>query len=485
MASPPDAISLAARFVRALGFEPTHDQRRAFEAVARLLLTQEAGACLVLQGAAGTGKTSLLKAVVAVLYELEAHVVLMAPTGRAAKVLAGRTGQEASTLHKVIYDTETSLSGSVRYRPRRNSDPQDAVYIVDEASMIGEDRGESGGSLLHDLVGYVYGEEPGRKLIFLGDPYQLPPVGAPDSPALAVSYLRRNYGLVAGKVQLTEVRRQGVGSGILQVATALREAQDRVREAGEVGPLPTVPHLPDVLALPDTQAVVDTFLERYDPDDPDSVVAVCYSNGIAAQLNAAIRQRLYDDPEPLVKGDRVMVVKNFYRQSFHALPFIANGDMGLVTRTFPETADEKFGQRWLEALVAFQEPSGRVVDLSATVPTSLLLGKAPNLTSAELKAIWDGRLEELARASDKKPDRKDLKADPYLGALQLKFGYAITGHKAQGGQWRTVIVVFEPYLVNRHLAEDPVGFLRWSYTALTRASEVLYLYNSPFGAVGT
>lgn len=474
-----DAITLAARFVRGLGFEPTSDQRNALEGIARLLLTQEPGACLILLGAAGTGKTSILRAVVDVLFEEEAHVVLMAPTGRAAKVLAARTGYEASTLHKVIYDTETSLSGSVRYKLRRNNDPQDAVYIVDEASMIGEQT-DSGSSLLHDLIGYVSGDEPNRKLLLVGDPYQLPPVGATDSPALAMQYLRRSYGLLAGRVQLNEVRRQAEQSTILANATRLRDVVDTLRTEGTLVGLPTFESGMDTVALTASEQVIDTFLDYYQPDDPDSVIAITYSNGIAAQLNQAIRQRLYEEPEDLVSGDRVMVVKNHYRKAFHALPFIANGDIGFVTRTFPETVAEKYGQKWLEALVAFNETGGKSADISATIPTNLLHSKSPNLTRDEVKAIWDGRIEELTLTKDEKPKRTELKEDPYLGALQLKYAYAITGHKAQGGQWRNVIVVFEPYFVDKLLLEDPIGFLRWSYTALTRASDRIFLLNSPF-----
>lgn len=460
------------------GLEPTQHQRQAFHALGRLLCSQVHRPLLVLQGAAGTGKTTMMQALVSWLADQGIRCVLLAPTGRAAKVLAARTGRNASTIHKYIYKAESDANGNIRFRLNKNDDPARTVYIVDEASMLGDgsvaegSEGMESRPLLADLVQYAYSGEVGHRVLLLGDPAQLPPVGSDRSPALSAAYLRDNMDLTAGRTTLTEVKRQALESGILYNATLLRQALDGERPVNDL----VLRTGPDVVPLENGQEVVERFCQLYDPDRPESCVVLCHSNGMAVKLNQAIRHQLYAEPEFLLKGDSVLVVKNYYQQQYHELPFIANGDQGVVRGVEYRTVEEKYGLEWCRCQVGFQDLDGQEYEIGGLIPKQLLTSSAPALTHRQTYEVWQQRLADL-RTEGKRTAKKDLRDDPYIQCLQLKYGYAITTHKAQGGQWDHVIVAFEPWLFKEGQETE---LLRWSYTAITRAIHSLYLYNVPF-----
>lgn len=478
--------------LRRLPFEPTADQRRALEGVVRLLATDLDRPALVLRGAAGTGKTAITRAIVPWLEAEGWFVVLMAPTGRAAKVLSAQAGRQAATVHKTIYSAESTAEGALRFRRRRNDDPERTVYLVDEASMLGEGGdGLAGTRLLEDLLSYCLPhsfEGRGRRLILIGDPAQLPPVGLTQSPGLEADYLRRTYGLTAGSVHLREVRRQALDSPILRLATALRSALEA-----------DTPH--DQLVLPadclggeavrcldEPEAALDAFADRYDADRAESATLLTYSNGVAVQANGAVRQRRLGESRILEPGDQVLVVKNHYNAHLDALPFIANGELGRVRKLFSIDDAPRYGLTWAAVECSFvdptaTDPAAAEVTVGGLVPVELLQSKAPALSHEQVKRLWAERRADLANLPEgERPKRRrgsPPPPDPYLHPLQLKHGYALTAHKAQGGQWDDVVVLFEPAL-ERLRGEDPRGWLRWCYTAVTRASQRLTLYRPPF-----
>ncbi|MCE3006956.1 MAG: AAA family ATPase [Bacteroidetes bacterium] len=472
---PPAQIE--AELLACFGLEPTGHQQRAFHALGRWLGTGALRPLLVLQGAAGTGKTTMMQALVHWLADQGIRCVLLAPTGRAAKVLAARTGRNASTIHKYIYRAESDASGSIRFRLNKNDDPARTVYIVDEASMLGDgDTPEGNGlenrPLLADLVQYAYDGAAGKRMLFLGDPAQLPPVGSNRSPALSTRYLTEQLGLTAGRTTLTEVKRQALHSGILYNATRLREALDGERALADL----SLHTAEDVHVLESGQQLVERFCELYEPDRPEACVILCHSNGMAVKINQAIRAQLFHEPDYLVQGDSVLVVKNYYQQQYHELPFIANGDLGVLRHIDYRSREEKYGLEWCSCQVGFQDLEGTEHEITGKVPTSLLGSSSPALTRTQTNQVWQARMQEL-RAEGKNTRKKDLRTDPYIQCLQLKYGYAITTHKAQGGQWDHVMVLFEPWLFREGQETE---LLRWSYTALTRAARSLYLYQSPF-----
>lgn len=472
---------------------PTGQQYKAFDGLARFILTDKDQACFILRGAAGTGKTSMLRALVRVLEELEFNVVLMAPTGRAAKVISRRVGRYAGTVHRTIYNTETTAGGFAAFKPRVSDDPERTVYIVDEASMLSDQQGDKGGPiLLRDLMRFIFDRPTRRKLLLVGDPAQLPPVGQSYSTALSPKALKQKYELTAGGIQLTEVKRQALESGILLNATTLREAIEAKATAPQsLNDLPALELSPDVERIDEAQEVVDRFTSLWDPDLPDRVVVLTYSNSLAVRINQGIRAQIHYEAQELTPGDVIMVVKNYYGLKRPGVPFLANGELGTVRRVHNDTRHELYGQTWCAVDLEFRDLSQQPIDLTATIPLSLLTRKSPNLEAHEQHKIWNERKRDIVAEREAqlaanpmlRLPKVDLKKDEYIGALQLKYGYAITTHKAQGGQWDHVFVVFEPYLTAQLLEEDYQAFLRWCYTAFTRASEKLYLFNCPFPLV--
>ncbi|MBK9146344.1 MAG: AAA family ATPase [Flavobacteriales bacterium] len=459
----------------ALVHAPTAGQERAIEALSRLDATGRQRVALILKGYAGTGKTTLLGALVEAMRQEGRPVVLLAPTGRAAKVLAAHARQEASTIHRRIYRVGGDDEGyTLGLAPNKDGG---ALFIVDEASMIGGSSAEEGfgaRDLLGDLLEHVY-MAPGCKLVLVGDPAQLPPVGSALSPALSAKELR-SYGLLAGSVELTEVVRQAKASGILSNATALRSllaaASPPTEQAGArpMAPLPRFVPQSDVIRT-DGHDLQEALEDAYARDGDDEVCVVCRSNKRAYLYNQQVRLRIHGYEEELSPGDRLMVVKNNYLWAgLNGKPeLIANGEP--VTLKRMHRSEERYGLRFADLTVSWWS-GNEERELEVKVFLDTLAAETPALPPARMKqlgqSIRDG-LEGMPR----RELVKRLREDPFLNALQVKYAYAVTCHKAQGGQWRTVFVD------QGYLTEDMVDqeYLRWLYTAVTRATRKLHLLN--------
>ncbi len=455
---------LATRLLTALGHPPTEGQQRAADALERLIATDRERATLILKGYAGTGKTSLVGSLVKVLSADKKPVVLMAPTGRAAKVLSAYARHHASTIHRRIYrisgDDEEGLGASVGTHKDAG-----ALFIVDEASMIGTSGGDGAfgmRDLLTDLFEHVFSAH-GCKLLLIGDPAQLPPVGSDHSPALETKDLR-NMGLTAGVVQLTEVVRQEEASGILVNATNLRSILK------DETPRPLFIPAKDVERI-DGNDLQDALESAYAREGADEVCLICRSNKRAYEYSQQVRIRIYDREEELAPGDRLMVVKNnYYWAAQNGRPeLIANGETIEVRRV--GKLQEKFGLRFCDITASwwngFEER-----ELEVKVMLDVLASNSPALPAEAQRQLNNNIIQTLI-ARNRRELYKKLKEDPFANALQIKYAYAVTAHKAQGGQWNTVFVD-QGYVTEEMIDRE---YVRWLYTAITRASKKLYLLN--------
>ncbi|MBP8823676.1 MAG: AAA family ATPase [Flavobacteriales bacterium] len=465
-----------------LGHAPTAGQHRAIQALGRLLATEKPRATLVLKGYAGTGKTTLVGALVKVLQEQRRPVVLLAPTGRAAKVLSAYAGAAASTIHRRIYrlaaDGDTGFGG-MSLAPNRE---QQALFVVDEASMIGRGGGGSfDRDLLTDLFEHVFAA-PGNKLLLIGDPAQLPPVGSAQSPALDCGELSA-LGLLPGSIELTEVVRQAGASGILENATALRATLARM--TGEAGAAPETPAAKVIPQFITGHADVvrvgghdlqDALEEAYARHGDEEVCLICRSNKRAYQYSQQVRARIHGFEEELEANDRLMVVKNNYfwaAQEQGAGPgsfnLIANGEQVTVQRV--HRTEECYGLRFADLSIGWWDGLADR-ELEVKVILDVLAGEGPALPGPRMRQLAQDVLAGIEAPS--KGERFRLfKRDPHVNALQVKYAYAVTCHKAQGGQWKSVFVD------QGHVTEDMIDreYVRWLYTAVTRASSKLYLLN--------
>ena len=471
------AEGLAARLGTALAHAPTAGQQRAIEAFERLIATDRERATLILRGYAGTGKTTLVGALVKAL-RTRMPLVLLAPTGRAAKVLAAHARMGASTIHRRIYRLRGEDEGwsGVEVAPNRDSG---ALFIVDEASMIGGGGEGQEHDLLQDLLPHIF-MGVGNKLLIVGDPAQWPPVGSPHSPALDVNDLRA-FGLAAGVVELTEVVRQAEASGILRNATDLRAllapSQAGHREPSEsYPPPPTGVLLPRFTAFPDVQRVdgldlQDVLETAYARHGDDEVCVICRSNKRAYLYNQQVRVRIHGHEEELSPGDRLMVVKNNYLWAGrNGKPeLIANGEPMFVKRI--HGMEERYGLRFADITTGWWNGTEeRELDVKVVLDT--LASEGPALPGSRMKLLTQQVLASII-APTKGARFRLLREDPYANALQIKFAYAVTCHKAQGGQWRTVFVD-QGYVTEEMIDRE---YVRWLYTAVTRATDQLYLLN--------
>jgi len=457
----------------------TGSQSKAAVLLAHFVCTPRPFAACILRGYAGTGKTTLLGALVSVMRQLRREVVLLAPTGRAAKVLALHAGMPAYTIHRVIYRQETFRGEGTHFQLGFNK-LRNALFIVDEASMISRGTGRMAestfgtGEVLDDLISYVYSGE-GCRLLLVGDTAQLPPVGEEESPALDVEVLRR-YGLLVGQADLTEVVRQTQESDVLALATQLRTALTE----GSLNIPPIHPHQAGEVRAITGEELVETLEEDYSQFGTEGVIVVTRSNKQANAYNAGIRARIFDREEELTRGDLVMIVKNNYHWAAEAaksLPqgermpfdFIANGDVAQVVRL--RNVHEQYGFTFADATLSF--PDYADYELTCRVLLTTLQSDSPSLTAAESQQLYEGILEDYQHIPLKSDRLRTLRADPYYNALQLKYAYAVTCHKAQGGQWQRV------YIDKGYLPPeaDPAEQLRWFYTALTRTTDRVYLVN--------
>ena len=452
-------------------YQPTLEQEIAVKSLSEFLLSTANDTVFVLRGYAGTGKTSLVGALVKAMDKLQQKSVLLAPTGRAAKVFSAYAGHPAFTIHKKIY-RQQSFSNEVSNFSINDNLTTHTLYIVDEASMISNE-GLSGsmfgtGRLLDDLVEFVY-SGAGCRLLLMGDTAQLPPVGEEQSPALATEALK-GYGLNVIEVDLTQVVRQVQSSGILWNATQIRQliAED------ECFSLPKI----KVSGFPDIQVVrgdelIDTLTDCYEKDGMDETIVVCRSNKRANIYNKGIRAQILYREDELNTGDLLMVAKNnyFWTEKYKEMDFIANGEIAVVRRV--RRTRELYGFRFAEVLLAF--PDQNDFELEANLLLDTLHSDAPALPKTENDRLFYSVLEDYVDITVKRERMKKMKADPHYNALQVKYAYAVTCHKAQGGQWQNVFLD-QGYMSDEYLTPD---YFRWLYTAFTRASKTLYLVNYP------
>lgn len=452
-------------------YKPTFEQEKVVKNLADFLFCRKTEGLFLLKGYAGTGKTSLVGALVKTLDQLEQKCVLLAPTGRAAKVFAHYAGHPAFTIHKKIY-RQRNFSNELDNFSINDNLHQHTLFIVDEASMIANE-GLSGsmfgtGRLLDDLIQYVYSGQ-GCRLMLIGDTAQLPPVGEEESPALSAGVLR-GYGLEVSEGLLTEVVRQLHDSGILWNATALR----RYIAEEDFFALPPikVEGFPDIRVIPGNE-LIEAIGDSYDHVGMDETIVVCRSNKRANIYNKGIRNTILYREEELESGDLLMIAKNnyYWTEGCKELDFIANGDIAVVRRVRRER--EMYGFRFADVVLRFPDYDDMELEVKLLLDT--LHTDAPALPKEMSNRLFYSVLEDYADIPGKRDRMKKMKADPYYNALQVKYAYAVTCHKAQGGQWKRVFLD-QGYMTEEMLSPD---YFRWLYTAFTRATETLYLVNWP------
>ena len=475
---------LTYRVLRNLGFVPTDDQRNAIEVFARFMTDRNERSVMLLRGSAGTGKTSLAAAIVRTMQELKQRVSLLAPTGRAAKVFSLNAGQPAATIHRAIYREKafTGLDGKFNLNVNLF---RDRLFMVDEASMISLSAGNTtfgSGCLLDDLIQYVYNGRNCR-LLLVGDKAQLPPVGEEESPALRADVLQA-YGLAVYTCDLDEVLRQSQDSGILYNATLIR----RMITHNEATQLPKIHFegFADISIVPGDE-LIESLASSYSEVGMDETMVITRSNKRANVFNQGIRNMVLGREEELTAGDMLMVVKNKYMTppdglsretaTEHSMPataslaFIANGDRAVVRRV--RNVRELHGFRFADVTLEF--PDYDTQGEKMTVILDTLTTEAPALTHEQNEQLFRNVLEDYADIPLKADRMKKVREDTYYNALQVKFGYAVTCHKAQGGQWAHVYLD-QGYMTDEMLTPD---YIHWIYTAFTRATEHLYLVNWP------
>ena len=450
--------------------KPTDDQRLAMQTIADFLLSPETDSLLLLKGYAGTGKTSLVGALVKTLTSLERKTVLLAPTGRAAKVFSSYAGHKAYTIHKKIYRQKAYSNEMGNFLPADNF-YKDTIFIVDEASMIANQTPDGNifgsGRLLDDLIQYVYAGE-GCRLMLMGDVAQLPPVGQTSSPALDCQVLG-GYGLRVHEVTLTQVVRQEQDSGILYNAT-------RIREALRLHQVENFPKL-QLKGFQDFRQVngedlIEEISSAYHRDGLEETMVIARSNRRASIYNNGIRARILWREEELSSGDRLMVARNnyFWTSGNKEMDFIANGEIIQIQRI--RRTYEMYGFHFADVIAQFQDHD---LELELKILLDTLHSDTPSLSKEQNNNLFYTVLEDYADITTKAGKLRKMKTDPHYNAVQVKYAYAITCHKAQGGQWRNVFLDIG-YITENMLGED---FYRWLYTAFTRATENLYLVNLP------
>ena len=463
-------------FISRLKHEPTACQQNLLKSVAEFVSTDDDD-IFVVNGYAGTGKTTAISAVISVMDDYKIKSVLLAPTGRAAKVLSGYSGKPAYTIHKHIYRQKSvGGDGFGQFTLAPNKD-KDTLFVVDEVSLIGIDSGQQQssaafgtGNLLEDLITFVRAGA-GCKLILIGDAAQLPPIGLDASPALSKDYMTMMGGVAFA--ELTTVVRQQQESGILYNATLLRNLLSEM----EFGP--------DVIDLQDLQLetsrfddierisggdLIEKITDAYGRYDEDETVILCRSNKRAIKYNLGVRATVQYKEERLVKGDKLMIVKNCYQFLDHIenLDYIANGDIAKLVKI--SKFEERYGLHFAEARVSFPDYDDQ--EIVAKVILDTLESESASLTYEQSNVLYQGVNEDYAHITTKKKRYEAVREDKYYNALQLKYANAITCHKSQGGQWRCVFI--DNAFWQEMLTVDD---LKWLYTAMTRATEKVYLVN--------
>lgn len=449
-----------------LPFEPNEQQKEAIQRISKFLFSTNENELFILRGYAGTGKTNLISAVTKALPSVKIKIVLLAPTGRAAKVLSFTSGKNASTIHKKIFKQDMGAEGQMMFSLAENKH-SDTLFIVDEASMINIESENTlyENNLLESLFEYVYSGE-NCKIIFVGDTAQLPPVGSDRSAALEPKFLKQVFHLHIHGYELSDVERQRNKSGILNNATKLRESL-----TAEKFILPKLECTKDVVNVQgdELEDVLNSAYSKYGEED---VIIVTRSNKRANIFNQNIRNRIRLFEEDLCAGDRLMVVKNnyYWLGEGKEAGFIANGEMAEIVRI--RKREKLYGFQFTDCSLKLIDHEGKN-DLDVKIITDSLFSDAPSLTQEQQQLLFNEVMLDCEDVSEKWKKMLYLKKSPFFNALQVKFSYAVTCHKAQGGQWPCV------FIDHGFLTDEMVdkNLIRWLYTALTRATEQVYLIN--------
>lgn len=454
---------------QAFPHEPTQQQTELFNLLHIFLQKDNGDECFILKGYAGTGKTTVLGALVKALKHYNYKSVLLAPTGRAAKVITNYSGRKAFTIHKRIYRKKSALNVDESFSIADNL-ASNTLFIVDEASMVSDQlSGNNRDTLLNDLVKYVYNKK-NCKLLLVGDTAQLPPVGSDESPALDAQLMKSEFFLDVISYEMTDVLRQQKDSGILFNVTRIR---DMIRKGKETMPQIITKGYKDVFRM--TGERLEEGLEyAYNKYGNENTLIICRSNKNANLYNKQIRARLLWREEELTGGDQIMIVKNNYfwlqEQEESSTGFIANGDIARIRKV--RKIEEIYGFRFADVQIEFIDYAEDPV-LDCKIMLDTLYSESPALSPTDQKRFYLEVMKDYDHITNKRAKHQELKLNPYYNALQIKFAYAITCHKAQGGQWGAVFVD------QGYLTDDMVNldFLRWFYTACTRATNELFLVN--------
>ena len=473
-------------------FKPTPGQLAFFEKIGAFITPEDVEHyrdCFLLRGYAGTGKTTLVGTLIKVLPRFGYKSVLLAPTGRAAKVMTNYAKKPAQTIHRKIYrQVAEPGSGSMAFQRQKNYH-EDTLFIVDEASMITDEADFGGKGLLTDLIDFVF-ENPGNKLMLVGDTAQLPPVGRTLSPALDGGFLASSFDMTVHEQELTEVMRQDEASGILYNATGLRVLLGNLDPTPKAvgfdallndSPVVSAAEIPaiqlnvrsftDIYKMPLTK-LEDGVRYAYDKYGRENTAIICRSNKTAVQYNQFVRRMIDQCEEELDAGDMLMIARNNYTILDDDSPagFLANGEFAEVQKI--RNKEEMHGFRFATVtlrLVDYEEQP----EFEAKIMLDTLHTSVPSLTSDQYKALYESVSQDFFYIKNKKERSEAIRRDPYLNALQVKFAYALTCHKAQGGQWSAVFVD-QGFLPDGQVNDE---FIRWLYTALTRATDELFLMN--------
>lgn len=461
--------SLKYQILRNFPFDPTTDQMYALDVFERFMTDSDERCVMILRGSAGTGKTSLASVIVRTLLDLQYKISLLAPTGRAAKVFSLNSGQPAATIHRSIYRERTFAGLDGKFNLNANL-YRNRLFLIDEASMISLTSVNStfgSGCLLDDLIQFVYNERNCRMLL-IGDKAQLPPVGEAESPALRTDVLAA-YGLKVYECDLNEVLRQSQDSGILYNATIIR--QMITHDQATALPKIRFKGFADISIVPGDE-LIENLSTSYAEVGIDETMVITRSNKRANIFNQGIRNMVLGREEELTTGDMLMVVKNKYKEKQEeGLSFIANGDRAIVRSV--RNVRELYGFRFADVTLSFPDYDNTEEDMIVILDT--LTTEAPALTHEQNEQLFQQVLADYADVPLKSDRMKKIREDDYYNALQVKFGYAITCHKAQGGQWAH-IYLDQGYMTDEMLTPD---YIHWLYTAFTRATEHLYLVNWP------
>ena len=455
------------RIREAMGMVPTAEQEHAIDVFSLFMTDRDDHVVMILRGSAGTGKTTLAGAIVRAMNVLKQKMILLAPTGRAAKVFALNAGHPAYTIHRRIYRQKSA--GDISAFNLNFNNNRDTLFMIDEASMIAnQGYGESAfgsGCLLDDLMQFVYNGQNCRMML-VGDKAQLPPVGEDESPALMSDVLRA-YGMKVYECDLNQVLRQSEDSGILWNATRIRTLIDdwilpKIRFQG----------FADIVRVPGDE-LIESLATSYSRVGMDETMVITRSNKRANIYNQGIRNMVLDREDELCRGDQLMIVKNnyYWTEQSKEISFLANGDIAVVQRV--RNVQELFGFRFADVTMTL--PDYDSYELTATVILDSLTTESPALSREQQEQLYNAVMEDYADIPLKADRIKQLKKDKYFNALQIKFAYAVTCHKAQGGQWAHVYID-QGYMTDDMLTPD---YIHWLYTAFTRATEKLFLVNWP------